>query len=81
MSKIIPAHDPWGYILNDAMNHTSVTFLNELTGRSAGAFSRVIIPRLGGVLIMVCSYAVWGAGVMRSPLECTLQHGPGWVAR
>jgi hypothetical protein len=32
MSKIIPAHDPWGYILNDAMNHTSVTFLNELTG-------------------------------------------------
>jgi hypothetical protein len=34
MSKIIPAHDPWGYILNDAMNHTSVTFLNELTGVS-----------------------------------------------
>jgi hypothetical protein len=30
---------------------------------------------------MVCSYAVWGAGVMRSPLECTLQHGPGWVAK
>ena len=40
MSKIIPAHDPWGYILNDAMNHTSVTFLNELTGpHFTGLFS------------------------------------------